>query len=577
MASGTPSTINSDVIDIAIIGGGCAGLYCAWRLANENHNRNIVVFEKEDRVGGRLLSVDLLPSGGNRAELGGMRFTNGQIIISALVNYLKVKLSTMDENPFSRRHFDFNTEIMYLRGQRYTKDKWPDIPRYDTLQGKSGVLTDVVGLIAENALKKAFREMKNEKQTSEEPWIDNIDRLLEDFRKSTLTATQWDTLQCNAKINGINLYNLGFWNVLQHCLQTPDDFIFLHDALGYESLIGNSNAAQAIPTFLADFADPKYFTISGGMESIPKILAYYARQLGCLIAEQQTLQSIKLVTEDSNKYFDLEVKYTPRGWNGKIDERIANTRRYRAKQLIMTLPKEALKEVRFIGFPSHEHKTFTDNLEHVTAHPALKLFLLYEKPWWQEHCGGNLRARGITDLPIRQVYYFGAQLDEPAFIMASYNDDHYVDFWSPLLRDPKIKEEISRLKALGKERTVIITNSASRRIIEKAEEQLEHMHGITLPASSKVGIVKEWKEAWHFWNVHTQPWEVSREMIQPFGTEVEMFTCGEAYSLEQGWVEGALKSAERVLKNMNLQQPEWLNSTSSLGTQYQSFDEYIAH
>jgi hypothetical protein len=159
--------------------------------------------------------------------------------------------------------------------------------------------------------------------------------------------------------------------------------------------------------------------------------------------------------------------------------------------------------------------------------------------------------------------------------MASYSDDHYVDFWSSLLEDPILKKDISKMKALGMQQRDIVANSASRRIIDKAEDQLKHMHGIhgnkDFP-SAKVGIVKEWKQAWHFWNVHTEPWKVSQELCQPFGGDIPLFTCGEAYSLEQGWVEGALKSAERVLAMMGTQHPQWLQSMN-----HQELKEYIEH
>jgi hypothetical protein len=49
-------------------------------------------------------------------------------------------------------------------------------------------------------------------------------------------------------------------------------------------------------------------------------------------------------------------------------------------------------------------------------------------------------------------------------------------------------------------------------------------------------------------------------MVQPF-VDADLFTCGEAFSGEQGWIEGALKSAERVLEKLNLTPPEWVDSS----------------
>jgi monoamine oxidase len=109
---------NAKRIDTAIVGGGCAGLYCAWRLASARADAAPLtyVFEASDRVGGRLLSVDLLPPGGRKAELGGMRFTRDQRLISSLVEHLGEQHSK--DNLLGTREYNFGTQLMFLRGHR---------------------------------------------------------------------------------------------------------------------------------------------------------------------------------------------------------------------------------------------------------------------------------------------------------------------------------------------------------------------------------------------------------------------------------------------------------------------------
>jgi hypothetical protein len=159
-------------------------------------------------------------------------------------------------------------------------------------------------------------------------------------------------------------------------------------------------------------------------------------------------------------------------------------------------------------------------------------------------------------------------------VMASYSDEHYVDFWEPLVKDPAREAQILKQIALGIQSS---THAASQRIIDKAEAQLKIMHGKAIPKAD-VGVVKEWKQAWHYWNVHVKPWELATEMITPLGSEVGIFLCGEAYSLEQGWVEGALKSAERVLQKVGLDQPAWIDRTAEMyeAVGCANFDEYIS-
>ena len=64
-------------IDVAIIGGGAAGAYTAYRLKTNESTRplNVHLFELSDRIGGRLLSVNLPGLPHNVAELGGECFT----------------------------------------------------------------------------------------------------------------------------------------------------------------------------------------------------------------------------------------------------------------------------------------------------------------------------------------------------------------------------------------------------------------------------------------------------------------------------------------------------------------------
>jgi hypothetical protein len=48
------------------------------------------------------------------------------------------------------------------------------------------------------------------------------------------------------------------------------------------------------------------------------------------------------------------------------------------------------------------------------------------------------------------------------------------------------------------------------------------------------------------------------QMVQPL-PEWPISICGEAYSTAQGWVAGALDTAERMLReHFDVQPPEWL-------------------
>src|SRR5690242_12331401 len=83
----------SGVLDVAIVGGGVAGVYAGWRLLTGARTSgkgptSVGLFESSWRLGGRLLS--LVPPGvpSTRVEVGGMRFTSSHLMVSSLVNHL---------------------------------------------------------------------------------------------------------------------------------------------------------------------------------------------------------------------------------------------------------------------------------------------------------------------------------------------------------------------------------------------------------------------------------------------------------------------------------------------------------
>lgn len=51
-------------------------------------------------------------------------------------------------------------------------------------------------------------------------------------------------------------------------------------------------------------------------------------------------------------------------------------------------------------------------------------------------------------------------------------------------------------------------------------------------------------------------------MLQP-DSSVPLYVCGEAYSHDQGWVEGALDTAEQVVELLGVQPPSRLSTTKS--------------
>ena len=78
-------------LDIAVVGGGVSGAYCAWRLQQEDAGARIALFEYSDRIGGRLYTVTLPGLPHVKAEVGGMRYIPAShVMVADLVDHLKL-------------------------------------------------------------------------------------------------------------------------------------------------------------------------------------------------------------------------------------------------------------------------------------------------------------------------------------------------------------------------------------------------------------------------------------------------------------------------------------------------------
>ena len=104
-------------LDVAVVGGGVSGAYCAWRLQHHLKRRTRSrLFEYSDRIGGRLYTVTMPGLPHVKAEVGGMRYIPTQhIMVANLVDHLKLK--TKDFPMGAPPPVGSNCNLFYLRGK----------------------------------------------------------------------------------------------------------------------------------------------------------------------------------------------------------------------------------------------------------------------------------------------------------------------------------------------------------------------------------------------------------------------------------------------------------------------------
>jgi monoamine oxidase len=100
-------------------------------------------------------------------------------------------------------------------------------------------------------------------------------------------------------------------------------------------------------------------------------------------------------------------------------------------------------------------------------------------------------------------------------------------------------------------------------MVEEVHRQLLELHGNppNVPAPYAAAY-RDWGEdpfggGANFWPVGVKSYAVTEAMVQP-DERYPVYVCGDCYSHGQGWVEGALGTAELMLQGrLGLNKPEW--------------------
>jgi lysine 2-monooxygenase len=529
------------VFDVAVVGAGVSGVYAAWRIKNADVSEGSVgrqlaapngrglsvgLFECSDRIGGRLFSVTMPNAPHLPVELGGMRFLDLHKRVVGLVKHLGLEHRPMPlEDPG-------DDNLNYLRGQRFTAADWKR-PSFDP----------------------PYRLDEREQDRSPGDLVSRV-------------ARKYDP-------PAASLHNKGFWNLLYEEL-SAEAYSLVKDAGGYHTIVTNWNAAAAVPWFLADF-DPnsKYRALQDGFQRLPEALAEeFHRQGGC-IHRHHRLHRLDRSDSDGNGLFRLV-------FDAAGTDSFAHHRRVqkpvvcRARHVLLCLPRRAIELLDPESF-LFDSDQFAADLRSVLPQPALKVFAAYREPWW-ETAKGITAGRSVTDLPIRQCYYWGTEgkqrgadtANRNSILMASYNDGASVEFWSGLARTgPYVPPAAVYEEAAAAADPVPEQLRAPDGMVKEMQEQLRELHDLApgaIPEPYET-VYCDWTQepyggGWHFWKIHVRPAEVMPRIQQPIDN-ANVYVCGEAWSTQQGWVEGALETADSVLENhLGLPPPAWMGGAA---------------
>ena len=522
MSTGIASIASFDVV---VVGGGPGGAYAAWRaqtgaagasspLPPDPAQRRVLLLESSGRIGGRLESIVAPGTSNLVAEFGGMGFRSKDTIFSALVG-----LFGLDAVPFAMQG-----NLAYVRGVRLSGGQRVDpgaLPYQLTADEKNVVIGQPPGPAG---LKGPFALVA---------WA--AERAIPGCLN--FTPQQWEQAKRKTTFDGRHLRDLGLWNFLLMSISN-EAFTYVHDMFGHFFEVANWNCAEALPWFVGD-ANSTYQTLATGYDTLPKTLA---AKFGAAGGQLKLDTPVVSVTQAP----------TP---PGGLLVNLASGASVLARQVVLALPRRALQIIApgsvVLPTPAGQRLIRT-----VTGQSVMKLFLTFATPWWQNLTPPIQGGSSSTDLPLGQCWYFGATAGGDSLMMASYNDTLSTSYWEGLEGGPRFPTQAPNPPALW------VEQAASQAMVAEVLRQLELVHGVAIPTPTGAGYMNWARDpfggAFHTWNVGVDAEAVEAKMLMP-DPATPLYVCGDAYSSDEGWTEGALATAEQVAQDhLGLTPPPWL-------------------
>ena len=356
-----------DELDFAIVGAGAAGTYLAYRLIQAQPDSRIAIFERSNRIGGRLWSVGV-DGLTQPIELGGMRYMTGHALVQSVVSDLGI-----ETRPFDTAQ---EPERLFLRG---VVGAGPDDPAagrgYDLPAGERG-------RSANDLLGRAFLQIVAQARALDEEGWRQL-RATHMFGQRPLT--DWSISEAVATV------------------LSPAGYRFVTDAFGYDSGIRPHNAGDAIQYLVGTgYPSGAARVPIAGMDRIPRDLAGRFKAAGGSVRLGHDVRRIQMD-------------------GGKTVLSFADGSGVRARRLVLTLPipaLEALADASAVINGSIWRRLYGS----VEGFPATKLYCWYNRPWWRDGRAAPTGLRTTTDLPNRMIFYFDEAPERPAALLAAFTD-----------------------------------------------------------------------------------------------------------------------------------------------------------
>jgi hypothetical protein len=490
-------------LKIAVVGGGIAGLYCAWELGKRRNN-SVTLFEFLDHLGGRIETLQLDEF---YAECGPMRF---ELAIQPLFHQL------MKDLGLDGKFEDFSkTDVVPVNFPRYELE---NNERYDDGRNASSLDLLRYGLFRIFNKKEEDRKLRIsqvvgretlenfDKETSRKDFLKTRSRI-EEFADN-LTPEDFHNYRTTYELDEQPLHKLGIWNALARVL-SPQAILKLREIGTFYHLIPENPSASEWSIFWLRLSrsDANLSTISDGVQTCTKKLE----------ENLKNSRNVELITGAGVRKIDYGET------EGKIHLTISRSHAERPDlnlefdHVILALPKIPL--LNLIDLFPDEIRNYING---VIAFPLLKAFITIRKKWWKEK---PQPQKGAPVVPTREIHYFelsemkkveiiekdkerrkklpeseeekiNLYLDR-AMIML-YTDRPATTYWSPYVQLPHQKVQADKPKELKHELAERIYD------IIKHERRREHQEFIDIKTEyfidkkSPIEKMPDYAKKWDF-------------------------------------------------------------------------------
>ena len=268
--------------------------------------------------------------------------------------------------------------------------------------------------------------------------------------------------------------------------------IFLIDAFGYNSEFELLNSNDAIRIFKNDFnLKNKYYILEDGLSQIIQLMTDELIKNNVTLLLKTKLLDFKYIERKFRSVFTGEIEIE-------------------SKYMILALDKIALLKINIL-------KDLEDLINSVDTVKLNRIYAIFPKEkngkaWFDDI------PKTTTDLPIRQFIPINSK---NGLAMVSYSDSDYAQDWQDK-----------------------VINGTSKKYIMRYLHKMFPKKVIHAPTLIDYHY---WNNGTHCWLTHVNSEKIKKRLIKPY-EKIDLYICGEVFSDNQGWIEGALETSDRVVK-----------------------------